>query len=132
MSVAKVRAIAASQLLLAVLLAGGVWLALPARWLWIDLPLSVLALACAAVGAGLLMGAPWAARSVRWLLWVELGCGTLLVSLLCLSIAQLAGSYGPVGAGGAVLMGTIALLIVPYLVALPALLLRWSAGLVEK
>ena len=117
------RLIAASQLVLAVLILGGVWLGLPARWLWIDLPCTALALACAVVSGGLLLRAAWAARALRVLLWAELGCGTLIVTLLCLSIAQLAGSYGPVGGGGAVLMGTIALLIFPYFVALPALLL---------
>jgi hypothetical protein len=121
--------IAASQLFLAVLILGGVWLGLPARWLWIDLPLSALALACAVAFGGLLKGTAWAARFTRALLWVELGCGTLIVTLLCLSIAQLAGSYGPVGAGGAVLMGTIALLILPYLVAVPALLLAQARKL---
>jgi hypothetical protein len=115
--------IAASQLLLAVLILCGVWLGLPARWLWIDLPLTSLALGCALVSVGLLTRARWAARATRVLLWIELGCGTLIVSLLGLSVAQLAGSYGPVGAGGAVLMATIAALIVPYLVVLPALLL---------
>jgi hypothetical protein len=123
MSPAKAKLIAASQLLLAVLIAAGVWLALPARWLWVDLPLTALALGCALIGVGMFMRAPWAVRWARLLLWIELGCGTLIVSLLCLSIAQLAGSYGPVGAGGALLMGTIAALIVPYLVVLPALLL---------
>ena len=125
----RVTLIAVSQLLLAVLLLVGVWIGLPARWLWIDLPLSALALACLAVGAGMLAGRAWAQRAVRILLWGELGLGTLLVSLLGLSIGQLAGSYGPVGAGGAVLMGTIALLIVPYLVLLPALLLAFARKL---
>lgn len=119
----KVKLIAGSQLLLAVLIGLGVWVALPARWLWIDLPLSALALACLGASAGLFLGASWARPVVRVLLWIELATGTLIVSLLALSIAQLAGSYGPVGSGGAVLMGTIALLILPYFVALPALLL---------
>jgi len=115
--------IAASQLLLAVLLVAGVWIGLPSRWLWVDLPLSALALACLVIGGGMLAAKTWALRAVRVLLWVELTVGTLIVSLLGLSIGQLAGSYGPVGSGGAVLMATIALLIVPYLVILPALLL---------
>jgi hypothetical protein len=117
------RSIAASQLLLAVLLLGGVWLGLPARWLWIDVPLTALALGCAAASFGLFARTPWAVRLARVVLWSELVVGTLLVSLLALSIAQLAGSYGPVGAGGAALMATIAALILPYLVALPLLLL---------
>jgi|SRR6185312_1455227 hypothetical protein len=117
----KTTWIAASQLFLSLLLLGGVWLALPARWLWVDLPTTLLALAAGGIALALLLRAPWAMAAARVLLWVELAFGTLLVTLLALSIAQLAGSYGPVGAGGAVLMGTIALLIVPYLVALPAL-----------
>lgn len=127
----KTTWIAASQLLLSLLLLGGVWLALPARWLWIDVPTTLLALAAGTIAVALLLRAPWAIRGARVLLWVELAFGTLLVTLLALSIAQLAGSYGPVGAGGAVLMATIALLIVPYLVALPALqlaILRKLAG----
>lgn len=119
----KGKLIAASQLLLAVLLLLGVWVGLPARWLWVDLPLSALGLACLAISAALFAGRAWAPRAVRVLLWIEIAIGTLIVSLLTLSIGQLAGSYGPVGAGGAVLMGTIAALIVPYLVVLPALLL---------
>jgi hypothetical protein len=129
LSLPKARLIAASQLLLAVLLAVGVWVGLPARWLWIDLPLSALALGCAVVGVALFAGKAWALRAVRVLLWSELVVGTLIVSLLGLSIGQLAGSYGPVGAGGAVLMGTIAALIVPYLVLLPALLLVFARKL---
>jgi hypothetical protein len=117
----KTTWIAASQLLLSLLLLGGVWLALPARWLWIDVPTTLLALAAGAIAVALLLRAPWAVRCARVLLWAELAFGTLIVTLLALSIAQLAGSYGPVGAGGAALMGTIALLVLPYLVALPAL-----------
>lgn len=119
----RAHLIAASQLLLAVLIVLGVWVGLPARWFWIDLQLSALALACLVISAGLFVRASWAPRAARVLLWSELAVGTVIVSLLCLSIAQLAGSYGPVGSGGAVLMGTIAALILPYLVVLPALLL---------
>jgi hypothetical protein len=121
----KVTLIAASQLLLSILLWGGVWVALPARWLWVDAPSTIVALSAAAAGAGLLLRAAWATRFVRWLLWLELGCGCACVSLLGLSAAQLLGSYGPVGSGGAVLMGAIALLILPYLVCFPALQLGW-------
>lgn len=121
----KAGLIAASQLFLALLLLGGVWIALPARWLWVDVPGTALALGCALVAVALMMRVPWARRLARMLLWIELVCGSACVSLLALSVAQLAGSYGPVGAGGAVLMATIALLIFPYLVAFPALQLAW-------
>jgi hypothetical protein len=55
----------------------------------------------------------------------ELLLGTLTATLLAAAAAQLAGSYGPVGAGGAILLVTIAVLVLPYLVVLPALQLSW-------
>lgn len=117
--------IASVQLLVALLVLGGVWLGLPARWLWVDLPATLLALACLVAAFALYRGTSWARSFTRSLLWVELVVGTLTVSLLALSAAQLAGSYGPVGAGGALLLVTIAALVVPYLVVFPALQLKW-------
>ena len=120
-------AIACAQAVLGALLACGVWLGLPARWLPVDLVGT--ALAAGALSAAAIVLAPkrppLALRWVRIVVWAELGVGTLTVTLLAASMAQLAGSYGPVGAGGAVLMGTIVALVLPYLVALPALQLHW-------
>jgi hypothetical protein len=124
----KLRLIGGSQWFLAALLLGGIWLALPARWAWVDVPGTLLALACLVTGIGLWRAQAWAARAARYLLWTELVMGTLTVSLLALSAAQLAGSYGPVGAGGAVLLTIVGLLVLPYLVVFPVLLLRWLAA----
>lgn len=124
----KLRWIGLTQWLLAAILLAGIWLALPARWAWVDAPGTLIAVACLAVGFGLLRQQLWAARAARYLLWLQLVLGTLTVSLLALSAAQLAGSYGPVGAGGALLLGTVALLVLPYLVVFPVLLLRWLAA----
>lgn len=127
----KVRLIAASQLLLAVLLQLGIWIGLPARWPWVDVPGTLLGVACAVVGVALWLSARWAVAAARWLLWLELGLGTLTVSLLAVSAAQLVGSYGPVGSGGAVLMVVICLLVLPYLVVFPALqlaLIGWAVA----
>jgi hypothetical protein len=44
---------------------------------------------------------------------------------LAFSLAHLAGQYGPVGSGGAVLLGATASLVLPYLVGLPLLQLAW-------
>jgi hypothetical protein len=121
----KLRLIAGSQLVLSVLLLCGVWIGLPARWLWVDLPGTGVALAAATVAFGLWRQAVWAPPLARVLLWSELLLGSLVVTLLAMSAAQLAGSYGPVGAGGAMLMGAVALLILPYLVIFPALQLAW-------
>lgn len=122
--------IACAQAVVGSLIACGIWLGLPARWLPVDLVGTLIALAAwSCVPAVLVRSAPAAAlRWVRAVIWAELAAGSLAVSLLAASMAQLAGSYGPVGSGGALLMGTIAALVVPYLVALPVLQLRWLRG----
>jgi hypothetical protein len=120
-------AIACAQAVIGVLLVAGIWLGLPARWLPVDLLGTLLALGAlsAAVVVVTGKGTPRAVRWVRVVLWAELVLGTLTISLLATSMAHLAGSYGPVGNGGALLMGAIFALILPYLVALPALQLHW-------
>ena len=47
------------------------------------------------------------------------------MTALAFSIAHLSGQYGPIGKGGAMLMATIAVLVLPYLVGLPVLQLSW-------
>ncbi|MEY4579000.1 MAG: hypothetical protein RL701_3703 [Pseudomonadota bacterium] len=118
------KLIALLQVLLALLVLGGVWLGLPARWLWVDVPATALGLACIGVAIGLWTNAPWSLRAARLLLWTELALGSLCVTLLGLSAAQLAGSYGAVGGGGALLLVIVAALVLPYLVVFPALQLR--------
>jgi hypothetical protein len=121
----KRSAIAGAQLGLSLLLSGGVWLALPARWVWVDVPGTLLASAALLAAIGLLVRTRWALPFARWVLRAELLLGTLTATLLAAAAAQLAGSYGPVGAGGAILLVTIAVLVLPYLVVLPALQLSW-------
>jgi hypothetical protein len=123
MSTAKL--IAYGQLLLAALLLAGVWIGLPARWLWVDVPATWLGCGSAVVAGALLRDVPWALRVARVWLWIELLLGSLAVTLIASAAAQLAGSYGPVGAGGAILLITIALLVLPYLVVFPTLQLVW-------
>jgi hypothetical protein len=97
-----------------------VWMALPARWWAVDLPGTLLAGLYAVAGAALLWGVPWAVRLSRFASFLALVLGACTVAALALSSAQLVGLYGPVGSGGALLLGTVALLVLPYLVALPA------------
>jgi hypothetical protein len=125
--------IACAQGVIGVLLACGIWLGLPARWWPVDL--LGTALAVGALCAAAIVLAPKLGRRgiscVRIVIWAELVLGTLTVTLLAASMAQLAGSYAPVGSGGALLMGAIAALVTPYLVALPALQLRWLRDVAE-
>jgi hypothetical protein len=113
------------QLAVGVLLLVGVWAGLPARYWPIDVAGTALGALCIVAGVGLLARRAWAPKIARVVSWITLGCGLALTTALASAIAHLAGSYGPVGAGGAALMGTIALLTLPYLVGLPLLQLSW-------
>jgi hypothetical protein len=119
--------IACAQGVIGLLLLIGIWFGLPARWLPVDLLGTLLALAALSAAIVVIAG-KGQARALRWVrivIWSELVLGTLTLTLLLTSMAQLAGSYGPVGGGGALLAGAICALVLPYLVALPALQLRW-------
>ena len=110
----------AMDLLTALLLLAGVWGGLPARWWPVDVGGTVLALLLGASGAALLAGTPWARKLAVVAGAVALATGMALVTALALTAAHVAGMYGPVGQGGAALLFTVAVLILPYLVAFPA------------
>lgn len=108
------------QLAVSVLLMAGIWLGLPARYAVVDVLGTGVAALYAVAAFGLLSGAKWGRFLAGAASYVALALGAVTVSLLAMSAAQLAGLYGPVGSGGALLLGTVALLVLPYLVALPA------------
>src|SRR5882762_4283303 len=103
----------------------GVFEGLPARYAPVDVAaVAVLAL-LAAAGAGLLGQASWAPK-VAWVASVvSLALGLALVATLALTASYLSGIYGPVGRGGALILGLTAALALPYLVLLPAAQLVW-------
>ena len=119
------RLVGVTQLIVAALTAAGVWIGLPTRWWPIDVAGTTLAVLIAASGASLLSRQPWAARVARLVAWVVLVAGCTVATLLAITVGHLWGLYGAVGSGGAVLMGTIAALVTPYLVGAPALWLSW-------
>jgi len=114
------RWVAIMQLVVAAFLMIGIWFALPARYLVVDVLGTGVALLYGAAAVGLLSGAQWGRALASVASYIALGLGAVTVTLLSMSAAQLAGLYGPVGSGGALLLGTVALLVLPYLVALPA------------
>lgn len=120
MSVSGRRWVAGMQLAVASLLMIGIWAGLPARYLLVDAIGTGVALLQAFAGVALLSSVAWALSLARVASWAALVIGATAATLLSLSAAQLAGMYGPVGSGGALLLGTIALLVLPYLVGLPA------------
>jgi len=56
---------------------------------------------------------------------VALALGLFLVSVLAVTASWLSGVYGPVGAGGAIILTLVAVLALPYLVVLPVVELVW-------
>jgi hypothetical protein len=113
------------DLLAACLVAIGVFRGLPSRaWAVDGCAAAVIAL-LAASGVGLMLDRKWAPRVARATSMIVLALGLGLVAALGLTASYLAGIYGPVGKGGAVILVLVAALVLPYLVALPATQLLW-------
>jgi hypothetical protein len=115
----KARIVAACELVLAALLMVGIWLALPARWWVVDIPGSILAAFLALGAVGLIFNKTWG-WSFSWAAnWLTLAMGLTAVSTLAFTASYLSGVYGPIGGGGALILGAVAALLLPYLVGLP-------------
>jgi hypothetical protein len=125
----RARVLALTQFALGATLLYAVWGLLPSRWMPIDLAGTLLALAQIAAAVGIWTRRAYGKKVALVTAWVTMVCGALLCSALLFTLSHLAGLYGPVGAGGAVLMGVIAALVLPYLVLLPALQLTWLRAL---
>jgi hypothetical protein len=109
----------------AVLLYIGVFEGLPARYWLVDGAAALLVILFSAAGAGLLAGTRWARRAALAASVASLVLGLLLVTTLALTASYLSGVYGPVGRGGALILGLIAALALPYLVAIPLAQMAW-------
>jgi hypothetical protein len=103
----------------------GVFRGLPDRWAPVDVPAGVVIVLLSVSGAGLASGARWGAAAARIASIVTLALGVVLVCALALAASYLAGIYGPVGEGGAIIFTLVLALAIPYLVLLPALELYW-------
>jgi hypothetical protein len=113
------------DLLTAALLGIGVFVALPARWLPVDLPAALLVVLHCAAGGLLLRGDRRACLVATAAAGASLVLGLALVTTLALTAGWLSGIYGAVGTGGALILLLVGALVVPYLVALPAVQLVW-------
>ena len=107
------------------LVAAGVFAGLPARWWPVDVGAGLLAGLDVAAGVALLAGARWAPRLVRVACAVSLALGLFTVTAGAVTASWLTGVYGPVGKGGALILGLVAALVLPYAVALPIAQLVW-------
>lgn len=121
------RLIASSNVFVGALALIGIWLGLPARWLPVDLLGSAWALALLVGGVGLWRGGSWALPFSRRIAAVSMLLGTVLCAALAFTAGELAGLYGPVGMGGAAILGVALLLLFPYFVVMPGAQLYWLA-----
>jgi hypothetical protein len=114
-----------SNLVVALILLGGVFVVVQPRFWGFDVPLALIALLQLSSGAALLLRSPWAARALRVSAWVSLALGLLVISLIVLSMVFLRGILGDYGVAAIAVSGLIVALLVPYLLVLPALELLW-------
>src|SRR5579859_446425 len=117
-----------ADLITAAVVVLGVFVGLPSRWAPVDAAGVVLIGVQGAAGIGLLAGKPWAPRAARVASALSLALGLALVTVLAVTASWLSGVYGPVGAGGAVVLALVAALALPYLVVMPAVQLVWLRG----
>ena len=119
-------AFGAIDVVTAVLIYIGVFEGLPARHWLVDGGAALLIVLFGGAGIGLLADSPWASRAALAASATSLALGLALVSVLSLTASYLSGIYGPVGRGGALILGLVAALALPYLVAVPLAQLVWA------
>jgi hypothetical protein len=131
----KRRTVALFELLVAALLIVGIWVALPARWWPVDIVGSILATVLTVAAVGLLVNSGWGRLLSIAASWLSLAVGMITVTVLAWTAAYLAGLYGPIGGGGALILGAVAVLLIPYLIGFPVIqlaLLRDTSAMPNK
>lgn len=104
----------------ALLLLGCIWKALPVRWAPVDILGTLLALLFLASGVMLWRGQKGSRKVGLWSAGIILLSGAVLGTALMVTAGTLAGLYGPVGGGGALILGAALFMMVPYFVVFPA------------
>ncbi len=105
---------------------------LPSRWWVVDGGAIVVSALLVASGGALLKNAAIAPRLTRVAGIVVLLLGLAVFAALVLTASWIQGVYGPVGRGGAIIFGLVALMVLPYLVVLPAVELLWIGPHLKK
>ncbi len=113
------------DILSAVIVYVSVFEGLPARYFPIDAAAAVVIFLLVAAGVGLMAQKAWGPMVARVASLITLALGLALVTTLAVTASYLSGIYGPVGRGGALILGLAAALGIPYVVALPAAQLVW-------
>lgn len=103
----------------------GVFRGLPTRWLPVDLGAVLVIALAASSGIALLADRRGATALARIASIVLLAIGMLVFAALVLTASWLAGVYGPVGRGGALIFVLVAAMVLPYAIVIPAAELLW-------
>lgn len=116
---------AVCDLVTAGLLVLGLFVGVPIRYAPIDALGALVTVALVVAALALAVRARRAELIVRACSGFVLFVGLVLFALLAGSASHLAGVYGPIGKGSALILILVAALVVPYLLALPAAQLVW-------
>lgn len=114
-----------ANLFTAALFYAGVFRGLPTRWLPVDAAAVLVIGLSASSGIALLADRRGAAALARIASVVLLAVGMLVFAALVLTASWLAGVYGPVGRGGALIFVLVAAMVLPYAIVIPAAELLW-------
>lgn len=114
-----------ANVLVAIFVAVGAFRLLPGRWWPVDVGAVLLVALYGASGITLLVGKPVARRLTQIAAGVGLALGLALFAAIVITAFWLRGVYSQTGATGAIVFGLVALLVLPYLVVLPAAELLW-------
>lgn len=125
------RVVGVADILLGVVSLFLIFKALPARWWPVDVFGSLLAVAHIVAGACILFAVSHARVAARRLAWVTMVLGMIVSTVLVVTAGNLWGLYGPIGTGGGLLLGTVALLVLPYFVGYPAIKISFLTDLPE-
>src|SRR5262245_49687816 len=96
-------AVAAANLVVALAFGLGVFLALPARWPWVDVPIGILVLVLLGSSVGLLSRWPFRFRLARIAAFVMLAIGLSGIFAIASAISFLRGVFGAIGSDGALM-----------------------------
>jgi hypothetical protein len=120
------------NVIVALLVAWGVFRNLPTRWWVVDGGAAVVTALMGASGLALLANHKLAEPITRAAAAVVFVLGLAAFAALAVTASWLFGVYGPVGRGGAAIFALVALLVFPYVVVLPAVLLAWVGPRARK
>ena len=114
-----------TNVVIGVLVALCIFKLLPTRWWVVDGGGAIIGLLLVSSGIALLRNAAVAEKLTRVASFVVLALGLSVFAALVLTASWIQGVYGPVGKGGAIIFGLVALMVLPYVVILPIVELLW-------